>query len=106
MREPLYRRLIAGLLCALVCGSISALGVDLLSDGFESGTICAWSNAPSEFEVPATGLDEDCDGLFDEAADVCDLGLPSNASDPMSYGAALDLCQLRSPGSPQWGLVA
>lgn len=106
MRESLCRRRISGLLCALICGSIPALGIDILVDGFESGTICAWSNAPSEFEVPGSGLDEDCDGLFDEAADVCDPGLPSNASDPMSYGAALDLCQLSSPGSPQWGLVA
>jgi hypothetical protein len=83
-----------------------ALAQGIFADGFESGTLCAWSNAPSHFEVPGNGLDDDCDGDIDEPADVCDAGLPSNSGDPFQYAAALDLCQMTTEIDPQWGLIS
>lgn len=79
---------------------------EVFSDGFASGTICAWSNAPSEFEVPANGLDDDCDGLFDEAPDICDGGLPTSSNDALEYAAAMDLCQATTEGGTSWGLIS
>ena len=58
------------------------------------------------FEVPANGLDDDCDGEIDEAPEVCDVALPSNSGDPIQYAAAMDLCQTTTELGPDWGLIS
>ncbi len=60
---------------------------------------------PAAFEVPGSGVDENCDDQIDESFATCDAGLPSNENNPDSYAAAMDLCQNTSATAPGLGLV-
>ena len=106
MKHPRLRSLGCALALSesLVAGLAGAGGI--FSDNFESGTLCGWSNAPSDFEVPATTLDEDCDGAVDEPPDTCDDGLPSNGGVAANFAAALDICQATTEGGHDWGLIS
>jgi len=59
---------------------------------------------PGSFEVNGNQVDDDCDGIVDNAVANCDTGLPSNSSDALEYAAAMDLCQQASGDS--WGVVS
>jgi hypothetical protein len=92
--------------------------VDLDGDGFTTcGGDCCDSVAdgclqpelvnPGAFEVPGNLVDDDCDGVVDNAAaTTCDAGLPSNASDPFQYAAAMELCQTASESDTRWGVIS
>jgi hypothetical protein len=91
---------------ALLAASPPAFADDVFLDGFDAGTFCAWSFPPTGFEVAANGLDDDCDGEVDEPDVACDGGLPSNASDPLQYAAAINLCQTTTESGHLWGVIS
>jgi hypothetical protein len=49
-------------------------------------------------------VDDDCDGLLDEADPLCDANLAIDDADPMSGAKAVDLCKV-STGPNDWGVV-
>ncbi|MEP7126934.1 MAG: hypothetical protein ABJE95_38740 [Byssovorax sp.] len=53
--------------------------------------------------VPAPA-DDDCDGLIDNVAPLCDTGLALDDADPLSAAHAIELCKL-STGPKSWGIV-
>lgn len=61
---------------------------------------------PGAFEVLGNTVDDDCDGVVDNALVACDTGLASNSSNPDDYAAALDLCQTAGPDGDRWGLIS
>ncbi len=63
---------------------------------------------PGAFEAPGNTLDDDCDGMVDNAlVAACDSGLPSDSADPMQYAQAIELCQTATedPGDRRWGVI-
>ncbi|HEY8377373.1 MAG TPA: MopE-related protein, partial [Nannocystis sp.] len=66
---------------------------------------------PGAYEFVGNAVDDDCDGMIDEAAPACDEGLQSDSSDPLDYARALDLCQTTTedPEDPKdrtWGVIS
>lgn len=61
---------------------------------------------PGAFEVAGNEVDDDCDGMTDEATPSCDQGLISSSSDPLAYARALDLCATTSEDAPTWGVIS
>ena len=60
---------------------------------------------PGAFEVNGNMVDDDCDGMVDNAAAAtCDMGLPSNSMTAMDYAKAIELCQVAS--FKRWGVVS
>jgi len=63
--------------------------------------------SPGAFEVDGNMVDDDCDGTVDNPiAANCDTGLPSDASDPFQYAAAMELCQRATMGDDKWGVIS
>lgn len=60
---------------------------------------------PSAFEVLGNTVDDDCDGIADNALVACDSGLASDSSNSGDYAAALDVCQTTDENGPRWGLI-
>ncbi|MBX3158900.1 MAG: choice-of-anchor L domain-containing protein [Deltaproteobacteria bacterium] len=62
---------------------------------------------PGAFEVAGNQLDDDCDGIVDNAvAATCDMGLASNSTAAMDYAKAMDLCQTAGPNDAKWGVIS
>lgn len=65
---------------------------------------------PGAFEVEGNDVDDDCDGMLDEATPTCDADLVSNSDDPLDYAFALDLCQTTQEDAPllerTWGVIS
>jgi hypothetical protein len=92
--------------------------LDLDGDGFTTcgGDCCDSVNDgcaspelvnPGAFEVDGNLVDDDCDGMIDNAAALtCDTGLASNSNDAFDYARAMELCQLSSPNDDRWGVVS
>src|SRR5688500_9966728 len=51
-------------------------------------------------------VDDDCDGLVDNAASLCDSGLASGSTDPLDYAKAIDLCQTATMADKKWGVIS
>ena len=65
---------------------------------------------PGAFEVLGNNVDDDCDGVADNAVALCDSGLLSNSNDAFDYAAAMDLCQTTMENVPieqrRWGVIS
>jgi hypothetical protein len=66
---------------------------------------------PGAFEVAGNMLDDDCDGIQDNALGSCDAGIVSNETDPMKFAKAIDLCATTTanPSDPKlrnWGVIS
>lgn len=92
--------------------------VDLDGDGFTTcgGDCCdsasdgcgspALVNAGA-FEDPGNMVDDDCDGVVDNAVTAnCDNGLPSNSASALDFAKAIELCQTATPGDKKWGVLS
>jgi hypothetical protein len=64
---------------------------------------------PGAFEVEGNEVDDNCDGVIDEATPNCDADLSSDSSNAMHYAEALDLCQTTEEDAPlperTWGVI-
>jgi hypothetical protein len=100
-------------------GSLAAIDQD--GDGWSTcdgdccddeviGCINAALVNPGAFEVEGNQVDDDCDGMTDEATPSCDSDLSSDSSNPMHYAEALDLCQITEEDLPlperTWGVIS
>lgn len=65
---------------------------------------------PGAFEVAGNRVDDDCDGVVDNEAQTCDVGLSSNSGNAFDYARALDLCNFTETNPPDpadrtWGIL-
>ena len=88
---------------------------DLDGDGYTTcgGDCCDSPNEcgnpaevnPGAFDVSNDGVDNDCDGVVDNTALLCDQSIASNTNDAMDFAKALDICQSAGAGDHRWGVI-
>jgi hypothetical protein len=61
---------------------------------------------PGSFDAPGNQLDDDCDGITDNAQAACDMGIASDTSNATDYAKAIDLCQFSTMGEKKWGVIS
>ena len=100
------------------CNGMVDEDVDADGDGFttcggdccDNASVCGSPKLvnPGAFEVAGNQVDDDCDGVVDEAAAgaACDTGLMSNSSNAMDAAKAMELCQTTTMTDKTWGVIS
>jgi hypothetical protein len=100
------------------CNGMADENVDADGDGFTTcGGDCCDSTSDGcatptlvnagAFEAAGNMVDDDCDGVVDNAvAANCDSGLASNSADPLDFARALELCQTTTATDNKWGVIS
>ena len=69
---------------------------------------CDRQSNPGAFDVPASKVDEDCNGTVDDEPADCGKGLPVDG-DPIAAAKALGICRMATPDAQgkdrTWGLL-
>lgn len=58
------------------------------------------------FDAPGNMVDDDCNGVVDDTALLCDQGLASGSTSALDYARAIDLCQTSTPAEATWGVIS
>ena len=97
------------------CNGMTDEDLDLDGDGFTtcSGNDCCDSTEcdPPElvnegaYDAAGNNVDDDCNGIVDDATPVCDDSLASNSQAAMDFAKALDVCQTATVNDRRWGVI-
>jgi Putative metal-binding motif len=99
------------------CSGVADENMDQDGDGFSTcdGDCCDNTAQcgqpglvnPGAFDAPGNSVDDDCDGMVDNAvAASCDTGLASNSNNAMDYAKAMELCQTATESDRRWGVIS
>ena len=61
---------------------------------------------PGAFDAPGNQLDDDCNGIVDDAVTMCDQNLASGTLNANDYAKAIDLCQTATAADKKWGVIS
>jgi hypothetical protein len=61
---------------------------------------------PGAFDSPGNNVDDDCDGLIDNSASLCDQNLASNSTNATDFAKAIDICQVATLSDKKWGVLS
>ena len=82
-------------------------------DGYAREDDCDDANAqvnPGALELPGDGLDNDCDGVKDDAPAECDTGLSLASADALDFARSLGICRTTKPDAKgkerRWGVIS
>lgn len=107
------------------CNGVADEDVDQDGDGFTTcgvpgvipGDCCDFTECskpgvvnPGAYDAAGNGLDDDCNGVADDTALLCDQGLNSNTTSGVDFARAIDLCTATATGTTteqdhRWGLL-
>ncbi len=102
------------------CNGMTDEDVDLDGDQFTTcgvpgvipGDCCDWTECdkprtvnPGAYDAVGNGIDDDCNGIADDTALLCDQGINSGTTNAMEFAKAIDICQTSSAQDYQWGVV-
>ena len=99
------------------CNGMVDEDVDADHDGYTTcggdccdSTECSKPGAvnPGAFDAPGNNVDDDCNGIVDDAVLLCDQNIPSNTQNALDYARAIDICQTatEAPGDKKWGVIS
>ncbi|MBA3391550.1 MAG: choice-of-anchor L domain-containing protein [Deltaproteobacteria bacterium] len=60
---------------------------------------------PGAFDAPGNMVDDDCSGVADDTALLCDQALNSNSTSAMDFAKAIDICQTATATDKKWGVI-
>ena len=71
---------------------------------------CDRNTNPGAYDVPDSGVDEDCNGIVDDDDSVCDFGIPLASNNPDDGARAIGLCRFTTEhptddAKRSWGVI-
>jgi hypothetical protein len=102
------------------CNGMTDEDVDLDNDGFTTcgvpgvipGDCCDWTECskpeavnPGAYDAVGNGIDDDCNGVVDDTALLCDQGINSGTTNAFDFAKAIDICQVTTAQDYRWGVI-